>query len=93
VERTGQRARQLQAEHYQAIARATRLGLPMREVAQAAGVTHGTIRAINNRLANQATESERQAGVQDPERRLVESEGHDAGWSQEQNSWDQSGDQ
>jgi DNA-binding NarL/FixJ family response regulator len=54
VERTGEKARQTQAEHYQAIARATRLGLPMRDIAQAAGVTHGTIRAINNRLAGHA---------------------------------------
>ena len=30
----------------------------MREIAQAAGVTHGTIRAINNRLAIQAAESD-----------------------------------
>jgi len=51
VASTGERAREMRAEHYQAIARATRLGLPMREIAQAAGVAHGTIRAINNRLA------------------------------------------
>ncbi|MBV9946425.1 MAG: hypothetical protein JOZ69_06235 [Myxococcales bacterium] len=55
VERSGERARQMRAEHYQAIARATRLGLPMREIAQAAGVAHGTIRAINNRLAGGAS--------------------------------------
>jgi hypothetical protein len=65
VERTGQRARQMQVEHHQAIARATRLGLPMREIAQAAGVTHGTIRAINNRLASQTTGSEEQV-MDDP---------------------------
>ncbi len=58
VERTGNRVREMQAEHYRAIAGATRLGLPMREIAQAAGVTHGTIRAINNRLAVQAAESD-----------------------------------
>ena len=52
VERSGTRARETQAEHYRAIARATRLGLPMREIAQAAHVTHGTIRAIINRLAS-----------------------------------------
>jgi len=52
VERTGEQARAMRAEHYQAIARATRLGLAMREIAQAAGVAHGTIRAINNRLAS-----------------------------------------
>lgn len=49
---TGEQARAMRAEHYQAIARATRLGLAMREIAQAAGVAHGTIRAINNRLAS-----------------------------------------
>lgn len=52
VERSGQRAREAQVEHYRAIARATRLGLPMREIAHAAHVTHGTIRAIANRLAS-----------------------------------------
>lgn len=52
VERTGQRMREAQVEHYRAIARATRLGLPMREIAHAAQVTHGTIRAITNRLAS-----------------------------------------
>jgi len=52
VERTGQRVREAQDEHYRAIARATRLGLPMREIAHAAHVTHGTIRAITNRLAS-----------------------------------------
>ena len=51
VERSGARARDTQTEHYRAIARATRLGLPMREIAHAAHVTHGTIRAITNRLA------------------------------------------
>jgi DNA-binding NarL/FixJ family response regulator len=51
VERSGHRAREAQAEHYRAIARATRLGLPMRDIAQAAQVTHGTIRAINHRQA------------------------------------------
>jgi DNA-binding NarL/FixJ family response regulator len=53
VERTGSRAREAQTEHYRAIARATRLGLPMREIAQAAHVTHGTVRAITHRLAAQ----------------------------------------
>jgi predicted transcriptional regulator len=58
VERTGARARDTQAEHYRAIARATRLGLPMREIAHAAHVTHGTIRAITNRLASRDAGSE-----------------------------------
>jgi DNA-binding NarL/FixJ family response regulator len=51
VERTGQQARDAEAEHHRAIGRAMRLGLSMREIALAAGVTHGTIRAIGNRLA------------------------------------------
>ena len=67
VDRTGHRARQMQVEHHQAIARATRLGLPMREIAQAAGVTHGTIRAISNRMASQTTGS--QEHVMDDRRR------------------------
>ena len=67
VERTGNRAREMQAEHYRAIARATRLGLPMREIAQAAEVTHGTIRAINNRLASEASPSGRQTADQGQE--------------------------
>jgi DNA-binding NarL/FixJ family response regulator len=51
VERTGRQARDAEAEHHRAIGRAMRLGLSMREIALAAGVTHGTIRAIGNRLA------------------------------------------
>lgn len=58
VERSGARARETQAEHHRAIARATRLGLPMREIAQAAHVTHGTIRAITNRLASRDADSD-----------------------------------
>jgi DNA-binding NarL/FixJ family response regulator len=52
VERSGRRARELRIEHHQAIARAMRLGLSTREIASAAGVTHGTVRAISNRLAS-----------------------------------------
>ena len=51
VERTGRRARETRMEHHQAIARAVRLGLSTREIAAAAEVTHGTVRAISNRLA------------------------------------------
>jgi DNA-binding NarL/FixJ family response regulator len=51
VERTGRRARETRMEHHQAIARAMRLGLSTREIAAAADVTHGTVRAISNRLA------------------------------------------
>lgn len=65
VERTGARARETQAEHYRAVARATRLGLPMREIAQAAHVTHGTIRAITNRLAARDSGAEGESGSVD----------------------------
>jgi hypothetical protein len=51
VERTGRQAREAQLEHHRSIARAMRLGLSTREIAAAADVTHGTIRAITNRLA------------------------------------------
>jgi DNA-binding NarL/FixJ family response regulator len=51
VERTGRRARETRMEHHQAVARAVRLGLSTREIAAAAEVTHGTVRAISNRLA------------------------------------------
>jgi DNA-binding NarL/FixJ family response regulator len=51
VERTGRQARDAQLEHHRSIARAMRLGLSTREIASAANVTHGTIRAITNRLA------------------------------------------
>lgn len=50
VERSGRHMRDAGVEYHRAIARAVRLGLSMREIAQAAGVTHGTIRAISNRL-------------------------------------------
>lgn len=53
VERSGQRMHEAQTEHHQAIARAVRLGLSTRQIAVAAGVTHGTVRAITNRLATE----------------------------------------
>lgn len=51
VERDGHRAREAQADHHRAIARAVRLGLSTREIAVAAQVTHSTIRSISNRYA------------------------------------------
>ncbi len=89
VERTGQRARQMQVEHYQAIARSTRLGLPMREIAQAAGVTHGTIRAINTRLASQLTQSGIEVTDEAHEGQAVESDVQMTDHAQEPSSWDQ----
>jgi hypothetical protein len=49
VQRTGRQVREAETTHHAAIARAVRLGLSMREIAQAAGVTHATIRAIASR--------------------------------------------
>ena len=46
VQRTAELAREAAAGHRLAIARAMRLGLSTREIASAAGVTHGTVRAI-----------------------------------------------
>src|ERR671922_2964197 len=63
VERTGRQAREAEAEHHRAIGRAMRLGLSMREIALAAGVTHGTVRAIGNRLAENGVAS---TVVEDP---------------------------
>ena len=59
VERSGRQAREAEEEHHRAIARAMRLGLSTREIAASAGVTHGTIRAITNRLnlTNEATDA------------------------------------
>jgi hypothetical protein len=51
VARTGHRARETRTEHHQAIARAMRLGLSTREIAAAADVTHGTVRAISQRMS------------------------------------------
>lgn len=50
VERTARRAREATAEHEQAIADAAALGLSTREVAAAASITHGTVRALVARL-------------------------------------------
>jgi hypothetical protein len=50
VQRTGRQAHDARTEHHRAIARAMRLGLSTREIAAAANVTHGTVRAIVNRL-------------------------------------------
>jgi hypothetical protein len=52
VEQSGHRARQAEAEHHAAVARAVRLGLSTRAIAAAAHVTHGTVRTINIRYAD-----------------------------------------
>ena len=58
VERSGHHAREAQAEHHRAIARAVRLGLSTREIAVAAQVTHSTIRSINNRYVKSDPDAE-----------------------------------
>jgi len=50
---TGRSVRSAQSEHHRSIARAVRLGLSTRQIAAAAGVTHGTVRAITNRLSGE----------------------------------------
>jgi len=52
VERAARRKREADDEYAHAIARAARLGLPHREIAAAAHVAHGTIRAIVARRDN-----------------------------------------
>ena len=58
VERSGHHAREAQADHHRAIARAVRLGLSTREIAVAAQVTHSTIRSINNRYVKSKPHAE-----------------------------------
>jgi len=65
VERSGRQAREAEQEHHRAIGRAMRLGLSTREIAMSAGVTHGTIRAITNRMAT--TDAAPEAVIDEPE--------------------------
>ncbi len=46
VERAARRKQEAESEYEQAVVRAARLGLAQRDVAVAAGVAHGTVRAI-----------------------------------------------
>ncbi len=58
VERSAQQSRKAELEHHRTIARAMRLGLSTREIALAAGVTHGTVRAIATRTLGEASSPE-----------------------------------
>jgi hypothetical protein len=49
VERVAKRRREIEIEYEDAIRRAARVGLPHREIADAAQVAHGTVRAIITR--------------------------------------------
>ncbi len=67
VDQTGRRVNEAQAEHRQAIARAVRLGLSTRQIAAAAGVTHGTVRAIMNRMGTAPPPDERLDASDEPQ--------------------------
>ena len=56
LERAARRKREAEREYDQAVIRAVRLGLPQRDVAAAADVAHGTIRAIVARAEAAARE-------------------------------------
>jgi hypothetical protein len=56
VERAARRKRGADSEYEQAVVRAGRLGLAQRDVAVAAGVAHGTVRAILARTATAAAQ-------------------------------------
>ena len=66
VQRTGEQAREAAAGHRLAIARAMRLGLSTREIASAAGVTHGTVRAIAIRQQRDPTSDDADADAEHP---------------------------
>jgi hypothetical protein len=51
VERAARRRREAEHDLHQAIARATRLGLAQRDIATAAQIAHGTVRAILTRTS------------------------------------------
>jgi DNA-binding NarL/FixJ family response regulator len=56
VERTVRRGREAQTEYERTVARAARLGLAQREIAAAAQIAHGTIRAILARVSDTMTQ-------------------------------------
>jgi hypothetical protein len=80
VERSGERARQARIDHHAEIARSIRLGLSTREIAVAASVTHGTIRAIGARVADLGPADEAEPEPQEQ----PEEQHHDTG---EQTPW------
>ncbi|MGO9976072.1 MAG: hypothetical protein ACLP01_25370 [Solirubrobacteraceae bacterium] len=56
VERAARRSREATAEYERSVARAVRLGLGYREIAAAAQIAHGTIRAILARVSDTITQ-------------------------------------
>lgn len=58
IARAARRKREAEVEYEQTVIRALRLGLTHREIAAAAEVTHGTIRAILDRTEKQSQEQQ-----------------------------------
>lgn len=64
VERTAKKLRDATGEYEQAIVQAVRLGLPARDIAARAGVSHGTVAAVARRHEQpSATPPDRRARV------------------------------
>ncbi len=53
VERSAKKLREVTTEYERAVARAVGIGLPARDVAARAGVSHGTVSAVARRVAKQ----------------------------------------
>jgi DNA-binding NarL/FixJ family response regulator len=64
--RAAKRKREADSEYEQGIARAGRLGLSHREIAAAAEVSHGTVRAILTRATASPNGNEPQAAEEEP---------------------------
>ena len=65
VARAAKRKQDADTEYEQAIGRASRLGLSHREIAAAAQVSHGTVRAILTRATPSANGNQPQAATTD----------------------------
>ncbi|HEY2317888.1 MAG TPA: hypothetical protein VGH67_06280 [Solirubrobacteraceae bacterium] len=91
VARSGRRARETRAEHHQAIARAMRLGLSTREIASAADVTHGTVRAISNRMsagdADDVVADRSRTEMEFEEHSPADGSDDEASWSERDHNW------
>ena len=69
VTRAAKRKREADSEYEQAVTRAGRLGLSHREIATAAQVSHGTVRAILARATASPNGNAAQAAAREPARR------------------------
>lgn len=65
VERTAKRVREATFDNEAAIARAARIGLPDRQVAERAGIAHATVRSIVRRHDQASAGSDRDAEARD----------------------------